>query len=111
MPALWRRRRNPVVSGLGLLALFAVLAPTMSATPWGLDAGRWSVEVFTGAGLLRDAQKWVALAVPFYALAAAAAVMWAGNRFSPPRPAFRSEERRVGKECVSTCRSRGSPDH
>ena len=60
----------------------------MGATPWGLDAGRWSVEVFTGAGLLRDAQKWVALAVPFYALAAAAAVMWAGNRFSLPRPAF-----------------------
>src|SRR3546814_13628854 len=31
-----------------------------------------------------------------------------------PRPAtgssVRSEERRVGKECVSTCRSRGSPD-
>src|SRR3546814_14906939 len=23
----------------------------------------------------------------------------------------RTEERRVGKECVSTCRSRGSPDH
>jgi hypothetical protein len=23
----------------------------------------------------------------------------------------RSEERRVGKGCVSTCRSRGSPDH
>src|SRR3546814_17236934 len=23
----------------------------------------------------------------------------------------RSEERRVGKECVSPCRSRGSPDH
>src|SRR3546814_16317969 len=28
------------------------------------------------------------------------------------RPAlFRSEERRVGKGCVSTCRSRWSPDH
>src|SRR3546814_16999833 len=26
-------------------------------------------------------------------------------------PASRSEERRVGKECVSTCRSRGSPEH
>src|SRR3546814_11930463 len=26
-------------------------------------------------------------------------------------PLIRSEERRVGKECVSTCRSRGSPDH
>src|SRR3546814_7318921 len=25
--------------------------------------------------------------------------------------ANRSEERREGKECVSTCRSRGSPDH
>src|SRR3546814_19959304 len=25
--------------------------------------------------------------------------------------AERSEARRVGKECVSTCRSRGSPDH
>src|SRR3546814_3266729 len=27
------------------------------------------------------------------------------------RPAARSEERRVGKECVSTCRSRWSPYH
>src|SRR3546814_2900322 len=27
------------------------------------------------------------------------------------RGANRSEERRVGKECVSTCRSRWSPDH
>src|SRR3546814_14008917 len=27
------------------------------------------------------------------------------------QPLFRSEERRVGKECVSTCRSRGSPYH
>src|SRR3546814_6592268 len=33
---------------------------------------------------------------------------------SPPRRGFvrrRSEERRVGKECVSTCRSRWSPYH
>src|SRR3546814_11882698 len=29
----------------------------------------------------------------------------------PYKLADRSEERRVGKECVSTCRSRGSPDH
>src|SRR3546814_13391964 len=27
------------------------------------------------------------------------------------KPVVRSEERRVGKECVSTCRSRWSPDH
>src|SRR3546814_16199882 len=29
----------------------------------------------------------------------------------PQSPALRSEERRVGKECVSTCRSRLSPYH
>src|SRR3546814_7585092 len=28
-----------------------------------------------------------------------------------PRAAARSEERRVGKECVSTCRSRWAPYH
>src|SRR3546814_15834828 len=30
---------------------------------------------------------------------------------SVKEPRRRSEERRVGKECVSTCRSRGAPDH
>src|SRR3546814_16660333 len=34
-----------------------------------------------------------------------------GARVSAPRVESRSEERRVGKECVSTCRSRGSPAH
>src|SRR3546814_2754739 len=29
----------------------------------------------------------------------------------PVQRILRSEERRVGKECVSTCRSRWSPDH
>src|SRR3546814_14304168 len=37
--------------------------------------------------------------------AASAAVARKGVSAQP-----RSEERRVGKECVSTCRSRGSPD-
>src|SRR3546814_11510605 len=33
-------------------------------------------------------------------------------RILSPRPvSFRSEERRVGKECVSTCRSRWEPYH
>src|SRR3546814_1258317 len=36
-----------------------------------------------------------------------------GQRFAGAHPVDdqRSEERRVGKECVSTCRSRGSPYH
>src|SRR3546814_11107095 len=32
------------------------------------------------------------------------------NAFAPEQNRKRSEERRVGKECVSTCRSRWSPD-
>src|SRR3546814_14835717 len=35
----------------------------------------------------------------------------AGARGLTVRRLDRSEERRVGKECVSTCRSRWSPDH
>src|SRR3546814_19240491 len=34
-----------------------------------------------------------------------------GRRSSRHSPPGRSEERRVGKECVSTCRSRWSPYH
>src|SRR3546814_17415591 len=33
------------------------------------------------------------------------------GRDSEARALFSSEERRVGKECVSTCRYRWSPDH
>src|SRR3546814_16692278 len=40
---------------------------------------------------------------------------WLGDRWSAPGMMtvffIRSEERRVGKECVSTCRSRWSPYH
>src|SRR3546814_12233888 len=32
-------------------------------------------------------------------------------RHNAMKMSMRSEERRVGKECVSTCRSRRSPDH
>src|SRR3546814_16118374 len=35
----------------------------------------------------------------------------AAGRHPLPRARLRSEERRVGKECVSTCRSRWSPSH
>src|SRR3546814_12432253 len=38
-------------------------------------------------------------------------VMFGAMYFSMPRIVSRSEERRVGKECVSTCRSRWSPSH
>src|SRR3546814_16207827 len=36
---------------------------------------------------------------------------WSGNGTVRRVAGRRSEERRGGTECVSTCRSRGSPDH
>src|SRR3546814_2429599 len=44
---------------------------------------------------------------PFRRRMASKAVRAGSSLFSP----LRSEERRVGKECVSTCRSRWSPYH
>src|SRR3546814_14437971 len=41
---------------------------------------------------------------------AAAALGCVGGQFQG-RLVFRTDARRVGKECVSTCRSRGSPYH
>src|SRR3546814_9165553 len=41
----------------------------------------------------------------------AVADLIAGDLADGARQADRSEERRVGKECVSTCRSRWSPHH
>src|SRR3546814_7288870 len=45
-------------------------------------------------------------------LSGAAMLAWSLIRLAHRmRPPLRSEERRVGKECVSTCRSRWSPFH
>src|SRR3546814_12061640 len=51
------------------------------------------------------------LTAPTLALAERIAREWAeqGEKIEPR--AMRSEERRVGKECVSTCRYRWSPNH
>lgn len=56
-----------------VLAAASIVLPALGATPWGLAAGEWLVVHVPGAGLLRDTQKYVALAVPAYALCAAAA--------------------------------------
>src|SRR3546814_18262696 len=48
------------------------------------------------------------LCLPFLAAFQIATV---GGDLVPHRSEARSEERRVGKECVSTCRSRWSPYH
>lgn len=80
VPTLWRRRANPVIAALGVLSVGAVVFAALAATAVGLDVMRWGIEHVPGWGLVRDTQKWVALAMPGYALAAAAGCAWLTRR-------------------------------
>lgn len=66
-----------------VLAAAAIALPALAATPPGLAVMEWLVVHIPGAGLLRDTQKFVALAVPGYALCAAAACSTPTGRRSP----------------------------
>ncbi|ORM35340.1 hypothetical protein [Williamsia sp. 1135] len=79
LPSLYRRRRNGVITGVAWLAIAAIVLVVLAATPPGIAVLEWLVDVIPGAGLLRDTQKWVALAAPLYALAAAAAIQTLGR--------------------------------
>jgi hypothetical protein len=67
--------RRPAVVPLLALAAVAVLVPAALATGPGLHILRALVDALPGFGVLRDGQKWVALAMPGYALAGAGAVV------------------------------------
>ncbi|WP_446223537.1 hypothetical protein ACTWPB_28470 [Nocardia sp. IBHARD005] len=69
--AVWALGRNG--RALLVIAAVAIVLPALGATSWGLAAGEWLMVHVPGAGLLRDTQKYVALAMPAYALCAAAA--------------------------------------
>ncbi len=58
-----------------MLAAAAVLVPAAMATGPGMAALRAGVEAVPALAVVRDAQKWVGLAMPAYALAGAAAVL------------------------------------
>jgi hypothetical protein len=58
-----------------VLAVVAVVVPALLATAPGLAFLDWLIRLAPGTGVLRDGQKWVALAMPGYTLAAAAAVV------------------------------------
>jgi hypothetical protein len=72
LPAM--ARRGAAVPLL-VLAAVSVLAPAALATGPGLHVLRAVVDAAPGFGVLRDGQKWVALAVPGYTLAGAGAVI------------------------------------
>ncbi|MET8873568.1 hypothetical protein [Nocardia sp. NPDC004604] len=65
-----------------ILAATAVVLPTLGATSWGMSVMEWLVANVPGTGLLRDTQKYVALAMPAYALCAAAGCRTVARWFS-----------------------------
>ncbi|CAN5714427.1 hypothetical protein BH09ACT7_BH09ACT7_08930 [soil metagenome] len=77
--------RNRAALPLLVLAAVAVVAPAVMASGPGLTVVRAVVETVPGLGVLRDGQKWVALAMPGYALSAAGAVLTV-RRFRPSLP-------------------------
>jgi hypothetical protein len=81
VPALLRR---PQAEPLLILAAVAVLVPAALATASGQTLLRTLVDAAPGLGVLRDGQKWVALAMPGYALAGAGAVVLLRRWVRPP---------------------------
>src|SRR3546814_20050430 len=79
---------------LSVMATAQSMDKSLAEAAHSLGAGSWAV--------MRD----VTLPALAPALIASGAIC-----FAISIGAFRSEERRVGKECVSTCRSRWSPYH
>ncbi|WP_319453240.1 MULTISPECIES: hypothetical protein [unclassified Mycobacterium] len=67
--------RVPAAVPLLVLAAAAVVLPAAMATGPGVALVESLVRTAPGLGVLRDGQKWVALAMPGYALAGAAAVV------------------------------------
>ncbi len=67
--------RRPVAVSLLVLSVVSVVFPAAMATGPGLAALRAVVEAVPGLAVLRDGQKWVALAMPGYALAGAGTIL------------------------------------
>jgi hypothetical protein len=67
--------RHRAAVPLLVLAAVAVVCPALTATGPGLAALEALVRTLPGLGVLRDGQKWVALAVPGYVLAGASSVV------------------------------------
>jgi len=72
--------RRPAAVPLLALAAVAVVLPAVMATDPGLAFVEATVRTLPGLGVVRDAQKWVALAMPGYAVAGAAAVVTLRHR-------------------------------
>src|SRR3546814_16585786 len=85
----------------GDVAVIIVSNPPVNALSWHVRQG---LEDHFGAALADDSVKAIVLRCAGATFIAGADISEFGK---PPR----SEERRVGKECVSTCRSRWAADY
>jgi hypothetical protein len=72
--------RRPVAAPLLILAAVAVVVPAAMATGPGIAFVEAMIRTLPGLGVVRDAQKWVGLAVPAYSLAGAATVVTLRHR-------------------------------
>ena len=87
--------RRPAAVPLLVLAAISVVLPALMSTGPGLAFVESTVRTLPGLGVVRDAQKWVALAMPGYALAGAGAVVTLRRR-------GREEQRSAGLPAVAT---------
>lgn len=82
-PGLWRARRDPAVRATVPLALVTWLLVALAATGPGLAALDALVGAVPAAGLMRDTQKFVALALPATVLASGFAARALAPRLRP----------------------------
>lgn len=85
-----------------VLAALAVVLPASGATSWGMSGLEWLVGHVPGAGLLRDTQKYVALAMPAYVLCAAAGCRAVAVRFAANSAAPKESARSPGMALAAT---------
>src|SRR3546814_1771506 len=84
----------------------------MRISDWSSDVCSSDLEIFGFQISASDDPSWSRRRVSLVVPARSAPCVWIVDRPDrAERVVARSEERRVGKECVSTCRSRWSPYH
>lgn len=88
IPQLWRRKKVPAVSSLFFLSIAGIGLPAFAATYWGTQVLHYFIENLPGFGLLRDTQKYVALAIPLYSVAGGLAVVTLIKIFSQRKEKF-----------------------
>src|SRR3546814_8223511 len=92
----------PYITASIVVQLATSMSPTLAALKKEGESGRKKINQYTRYGTV------FLCAIQGYFIAVGLEGWGAGQGGSA---VIRSEERRVGKECVSTCRSRWSPYH